>query len=553
MTLSLCDCGCGESVDYRRLATDVEYMVRWYWNKALAPKQKEFLQSCIDNMHTVFISCRQGGKTECQGLNIIRRLVFGKKVKIIIYAPTFHQALGVVYERVKVLFKAARHNLLENEVMGDGKEMRAGGITHMNNGNILKTYTAAPDSKLRGEDPTDTVIDETQHIGNKMYRSDILMSGAAIKDLSASDFDEGRRLGLLGDDNRMTEAFNAFLRDRGITTKVYESGTPLGRNHFYDTCYNSTSAHVVTQHWTESWFTDLKKLEQDREDMDLREFEAEYCCVFYTDNAFAFPRDAVLAACEARPKPDFSITPIINKNAIYVGGIDLGQRRDHTVFAILECIGSVRRLVFLYQWDLNTPWDQMIAEIADIYGLWSPRHTYVDRTGPQGTAIYDGHIVNMSENVPTHHYCYVDGYQFTSATVGVMMKQLNLLFERSNLELWDDRQIKKEFMDVEEKRLPSGLASFPKPEKGHDDRVYAVGLAVMAALVYCGDGDQHSIDLAYDASTSDRGAMIGSAKVPKAWSKLGYGRRESGGGSGVVSSGRRAGGPVDKRRRRTVR
>jgi hypothetical protein len=188
----------------------------------------------------------------------------------------------------------------------------------------------------------------------------------------------------------------------------------------------------------------------------------------------------------------------------------------------MECIGPVRKMVFQHRWDLHRPWAEMVQEMNEFYQLWKPELVVVDRTGPNGRMIFEGYLSWFGWNL--------EGWLYTLDSKGELMRNLQLLFESDNLELWLDDSLIRELNSIEEQRLPgTDKPKYPKPDKGesHDDMVQALALACMAASLYLGDTHVDQA-IAYDAVSQDHispfraplspiGGVSEFAKSPVGW------------------------------------
>jgi phage FluMu gp28-like protein len=244
---------------------------------------------------------------------------------------------------------------------------------------------------------------------------------------------------------------------------------------------------VIRQPWWESPITDREDVEKDRSIMPVRQFEAEYCCVFHTDSNMVFVQDEIKAACILDKNRLYER----NHGGIYTAGIDLGQRVDHSVLTVLECIGPIRRMVFHYRWDLHKPWGEIVAEMDDFIKIWNPKLVVVDRTGGNGKWIFEGYLVHLGWNI--------EGWLYSNDSKAEIMRNLQLAFEQRNLELWGDETLMRELSRLEEKRLPgTNKPQYFHPKHEHDDQVQSLALACMAAAMYLGQDNVDS-DIIFEA------------------------------------------------------
>jgi hypothetical protein len=499
-----------EGTILRKQIDDPEFFVRYWWNKFLTPMQKEMFQAATTEDHVVVISTRQGGKTEGIALLVLWLLNFGHlftgtRVVIECYAPTEKQAKEVIFERVRTLIDFGTHDniKLRDEVLPGKEGIKERGMIVMQNGNIFRIQTASDKSEIRGYSPTHILIDESGSIGNQTYWSDIRGAGKALKGITVDAWDKAKHLTV-----KEQQEFFASDEGGGVKTRYIEVGTPLGRNHFYDVTMPDSGAYVIMQPWWESPVTNREDVERDKRIMPRRQFEAEYCCKFNVDEQHAFERQHIIDACVLDPNK--SRRPRPGKR--YYVGVDLGQRKDHTVMSVIECVGPVRRLMFHYRWDLHISWEQMKSEMNEFYQIWKPVMTMMDRTGRWRRIFFE---------ILEEYDWDMEGYEFSLDSKAVLMMNLQILFEQGNIELFDDDLLMSEFMAVEEKRLPAtDKPQYPKPTDTKDDQVYSIALACLAAR-YSTDQDFSDSKVIYNAlydrdmdGSRERGTAL---RTPISW------------------------------------
>jgi len=461
-----------------RQMNDPQFFVNFWWNKELTPKQVEFLTASLTNDEVVFISCRQGGKTEAVAVGVVWALLFdhiryGTKAQIECYAPTQKQAKEVVFERVRHLINTGMHQTRDGgylKLKDEFEKPRERGFYQAHNGNEFRIQTASKDSEVRGYSPNKVIVEECGSIHPTMFYSDIKGAGKALAGLDKDAFERVRGLSIREQQEELAKI--------GVQTRYQYVGTPLGRNQFWELSQDGAGTYVVRQPWWECPISDIAAIEKDRARMTVREFEAEYCCVFNSDSEFAFPKDQLRTAFCLDPKAHY----VRRKDRKYYLGIDLGQRVDHSTMAVFECIGPVRRMVFNYEWETDLKWDDIAAEMNDFYWQWEPAFALVDRTGAQGKMVFERYLINFGWTI--------EGYVFDNTSKGELFKNAQLLLERGNMELLAFDALKRQFGKIEEKRYPtSNLVTYPKPDDGtKDDMVYAALLALMAAAIWEQDG-----------------------------------------------------------------
>jgi len=446
-----------------RLKTDINFFSVKVHKIDLArnPKQLLFAQSCLKFTHTVACFSRQTGKSTALAICATHALAFGDHVSIGIYAPTKDQSIGVMFNSIvemirdsPILYSMVSHPILK------------GGAINMKNGNTLRAFTANKDTKsVRGFSPTHIIIDESQDVVDDIYFGSILPSGAAIKGLR------------VGSD------------DIGVKTKYWEAGTPAGRNHFMKYVQKSMPAGEapdgtrivkVVQPWYESTTVDRDLVEDARANYPRLQFEAEYECKFNFDTGFAFDWKQVDDATVGHNQRSF----YREQDGIYVGGVDLGRNRDHTVLTIFEWNPPVWKMVGHKQWDTGLLWEEIFSEMTEMFDFWRPQYTIVDKGGI-GDIAYEAYF----DRLPWSCLPWI----FTVDSKLKLIHNAQRLLEHDDLWLWDEIGLVQQLKDMPEERNGAGKPIYNKiDKKHHDDRVWSMVMALMAGKLYIGEGESIS-------------------------------------------------------------
>ncbi len=418
--------------------------------EGLADYQKDLLHAFMTYRHVVACYSRQIGKTSTIIYAIIRMLCFETNFNIGIYAPTYDHAVKEFFTRLRLIIENSPilMDVLQPEIKKDGE------IYSPTTGNRLRCFTANKDSKsLRGFPADLMVMDEVQDIVDDIYFGSIIPSGSAIK--------------------------------HGRKSRIWETGTPGKRNHFHESVQHGVPLDRAQPGdflvksiipYTECPFIDLDLVGQAEKIFPRAKFEAEYMCKWDFDTGFAFDWDDVDNACIGHTQRHFPRTD----TGLYVGGIDLGRNRDHTVITILKWQKPVWWMVYHKEYDLGLSWEEILRDLEHEMAYWQPNYTVVDKTG-----IGDVMFETFFEMLPWS----IEGFLYTMDSKIELIQKTQRVLEREHLWMFDDTQLVKQFKDLEEDRHPSGKPRYKKPDKRHDDRVQSVALAVWAGWLYLGEGD----------------------------------------------------------------
>ena len=459
---------------------DVEYFLEYFHNLGSQKRQSELFDVAIRKRkrRVGMVASRQYGKSDAVVSALEYVLLFWTNQYILLFAPTKDQGLYIIFERLCQRFKS--DPILRQQVKPGNEGFLKRGEIHMRNGNILRVKTAAKDSNIRGGDPTLIVEEESQSIDDKKHDNDIMGSAGAKKGFNALDI--YRAEAVLATEGE--ERFKVYQINVGVSTIIWQLGTPLGRNHFQNWIEEDPTVSVVKAPYYDSVIIDREHIEAERARLSEREFAAEYLCVFFDDDEYTFRREDIMRACvldiHGRKEPKGYYER--HRGAYqYYGGVDLGQRKDNSVFYVLEVHGMHRRVVFKKKYDTGLEWEEIIGDMHQHYRHWEPTVTYIDATGPTG--IVYNYFVELGWDC--------EGFMYTNDSKRELYSNLKVMMEQGRLQLPDDDDLRKELMESREVIMPNtGMRKYPKPPGCGDDEVNALALANLAASV---DSDDDSV------------------------------------------------------------
>jgi len=168
---------------------------------------------------------------------------------------------------------------------------------------------------------------------------------------------------------------------------------------------------------------------------------------------------------------------LISREGVPVGefyaGVDFGKHQDHSVIAVVErCDGDIR-LVHCYQFPRETPYATVIGYMKALCDKWKT----VWKTIPDKTGLGDPIVEDMQNaSVPR-----VEGVNLTEAAKEEIATILKQNMVENCLRIPYDRAIINE-LNVERYELTkAGRIRFRHPPGTHDDRFWAIALAVYGA------------------------------------------------------------------------
>ncbi len=213
-------------------------------------------------------------------------------------------------------------------------------------------------------------------------------------------------------------------------------------------------------------------------------WQREMECVFVSDET-AFLPSSLIIKCQ-NDDVEFAAFEDTVEGQLY-GGWDLGRERDFAVFAVVNKVQDMHRLVHCKQFPLGTPYVAQMAYIQSLCARWRQFHAIrYDMTGTKGI---DEAIARMG--VPG-----IQGVTFTRRMkhgMATLLKEKMMaprtsdahvaaVDQRRQFELPYDKEVLSELNGVQwTLSKGSELYTFSHPEGSHDDRFWAIALAVLAA------------------------------------------------------------------------
>jgi phage FluMu gp28-like protein len=267
---------------------------------------------------------------------------------------------------------------------------------------------------------------------------------------------------------------DSVIRPTTITkpdARIIMLSTPWTRDHpFYD-ALTKPDLGFKTYTWPTSINPQItkEKLERERRTIGEYDFNREYNAQFIDDQFSYFPSKLILTCTDDYTLNDESHIPATRKGEYYVG-IDFGKHNDHSTIAITEELRNHSlRLVYLQEFQLETPYTTVIATIHTLQAAYKFRSGHLDQTGV-GEAPYE----QIREFAPT-----IRGITLTTRVKQDILGKLRLKME--NHEITIPREPQRLLTQLTQQRCeptPSGNLKFTHPQGTHDDLAWAFALAV---------------------------------------------------------------------------
>lgn len=253
------------------------------------------------------------------------------------------------------------------------------------------------------------------------------------------------------------------------------SSTPWGRNTvFYQLNQDpSYEKHVVTWRdgvregrYSPEFLVHLERERANRPQVFKMEYEAEFA-----EEADTWLTQDLLAGsiCEDLEYMGFDST---QKGSFYMG-VDLAERVDYSVAAVVEKTGPSLRLVHMYRFRRGASLASVIGYAKVLSERWTTVHAvYVDNTKHGDYIVEDMRAAGLGQATGVH---------FTQGAKQEMAQLLKQRMQEGLLKLPYDRDLLDE-LNVERYELTkTGRIAFSHPDGTHDDRFWALALSVYAA------------------------------------------------------------------------
>ncbi len=165
----------------------------------------------------------------------------------------------------------------------------------------------------------------------------------------------------------------------------------------------------------------------------------------------------------------------------YFLGADFGKKVDYSVIALLKEEEKERyRLVFLKQFQLGTPYTDVVAFVQRLNQKFDVEKGFVDQS-----AVGESLVEEIKEFAPQ-----IEGLPFTAKIKQDLMILLQTRMEQKRIALPLDRVLLSQINEQQyrfgkvkptERPEEKGIMTFYHPTGTHDDQLWALALAVYAA------------------------------------------------------------------------
>ncbi len=224
---------------------------KYWFNFTPYDYQKEFLESCLTHKRISARWCRQSGKSTNVSIYTNFKMLTHPGVSIIITAPA-HRQSKELYMKIRDLALNNKH--ISNII----KKCTETELILENNSRTLSLPVGPEGGSIKGFTADIAVIEEAQGVKDSIVNS-------VIVPMLASKKDEGQ---------------------------IIKIGTPLTKNHFYDSCFNDNaykSFHVDWRRCVAEGQYSQEFVDEQRKNLTDVEFTTEYEAQFLDEAIMFFP------------------------------------------------------------------------------------------------------------------------------------------------------------------------------------------------------------------------------------------------------------------------
>jgi len=165
----------------------------------------------------------------------------------------------------------------------------------------------------------------------------------------------------------------------------------------------------------------------------------------------------------------------MERKALLVGeffiGVDLGKKRDYTVIVVIRKDGEILKVVFTKRFKLGTEYGAVMGAIKVLCEKLNMVHKVcVDQTGAEYFVEDLKKVVRVS----------VEGIMLTVPSKQEILGYLRTVMQAAKLYYPYDEELLNEITVERYELMKSGQIQFSHPDGTHDDRLWALALAVYA-------------------------------------------------------------------------
>jgi len=383
-----------------------------------------------DKKRIVACMGRQTGKTTTIGMKAIHFADTNPNVTVLITAPSLRQSM-IMFDRIATfVYSSAR---LRNKVVRATRT-----LIHFENGSKI---IALPCSEhlLRGYTANMVICDEASWIPEEVI-TQVLFPMLTT-----------------------TQGYAIFL------------STPWDKNHFFYRAFVNPNYSVHKVKSEQCPLVTKEFLEEMRANMTREAYLMEYEAEFVEALNSYFPQDLIRKCVELAQKLGVELygsLEAVFPSGDYYAGVDFGKLQDYSVIMVLKREGDIIKLVYMYQFPLETSYTQVIGHLVRANQKFQFCKILVDQTGVGEPVL---------EEIRNQGISCVEGLKFTVQTKEELLSSLKIAMEQNRLPIPYHRQLCTQINEQQYAYSKSGHLQFSHPANSHDDMLWSLALSCMAA------------------------------------------------------------------------
>ncbi|MDA8087611.1 MAG: terminase family protein [Nitrospiraceae bacterium] len=399
-------------------------------NKILLPYQRAWIEDASSKK--IWLAARQVGKSFTLAMEAVVDALQAKSVNIILSASQRQskEVMQKVYSHLRVMRAMTADEIAANETKEE--------VT-LRNGSRIICLPASPDT-VRG------------------------FSGNVFLDEFAFHRDA-------------QEIWRAMYPTTTRSYKSRISSTPHGKSNLFYLLWSRGEADGFSRHRTDIYDAVAAGLPVKIEDLragilDTDSWAQEYECQFI-DELTAWLTYEMIAACEDDGATQ-ELPQAENTKGEYYLGVDIGRKKDLSVFWLWERVGDV----FWTRMAKEMRGAPFAAQRDFLYGLLDSREVPIRRGCIDSTGIG----AQLAEDAAIKYGSQCEAVLFTPKVKEDLAVTMRRRFEDRQVRIPIDRDIREDFHSVRKFVTPSGNIRFDadRTELGHADRFWAAALGLHA-------------------------------------------------------------------------
>jgi phage FluMu gp28-like protein len=400
--------------------------------KVLGIEPFDYEAKLLEDLSKRIVACmgRQTGKTTTIAMKAIEFTYTNTNVTVLITAPSLRQSM-IMFDRIATfVYSSAR---LRNKVVRATRT-----LIHFENGSKI---IALPCSEhlLRGYTANMVICDEASWIPEEVI-TQVLFPMLTT-----------------------TQGYAIFL------------STPWDKNHFFYRAFVNPNYSVHKVKSEQCPLVTKEFLEEMRANMTREAYLMEYEAEFVEALNSYFPQDLIRKCVELAQKLGVELygsLEAVFPSGDYYAGVDFGKLQDYSVITVLKREGDIIKLVYMYQFPLETSYTQVIGHLVRANQKFQFCKVLVDQTGVGEPVL---------EEIRNQSISCVEGLKFTVQTKEGLLSNLKIAMEQNRLAIPYHRQLCQQINEQQYAYSKSGHLQFSHPANSHDDTLWALALSVYAA------------------------------------------------------------------------